>query len=200
MGLKHGAVVLVVPASPADRVERFRLVECHCALELGRANLRVALRGLDAHVTETRAQLLTDRRSGYLVAAFEDHLQALQIRHIYCAPHYPQTNGKLERFHETLEARLNLLVYTSPEVIRTAMADFIRVYNHERYHEGIGNVTPADVYDGRRDATLRRWAAQKSRTLARRVRYNRAAAMQGARGELTGDLSVQRTLTESQRC
>ena len=39
----------------------------------------------------------------------------LQIRHIRCAPHHPQTNGKLERFHETLKARLNLLVYTSPE-------------------------------------------------------------------------------------
>ncbi len=44
------------------------------------------------------------------------------------------------------------------------------------------------------------WATQKSRTLARRVRYNRAAAMQGTRGKLTGDLSVLRGLRESQRC
>ena len=38
----------------------------------------------------------------------------LEIRHIRCAPHHPQTNGKIELFHETLKARLNLLVYTSP--------------------------------------------------------------------------------------
>src|SRR5713226_183366 len=137
---------------------------------------------------------------GGLGSQVEDYLRALQIRHIYCAPHHPLTNGKLERFHETLKARLNLLVYTSPEVLRAAMADFIRFYNHERYHEGIGNVTPADVYDGRREAILRRRAAQKSRTLARRVRYNRAAAMQGTQGELTDDLSVPRSLTESKRC
>jgi hypothetical protein len=62
---------------------------------------------------------------------------------------HPQANGKLERFYETLKARLNLLVYTSPEVLRVAMADFIRFYNYERYHEGIGTVTLADVYDGR---------------------------------------------------
>lgn len=94
---------------------------------------------------------------------------------------------------------MNLLAYRGSELLRAAMADFIRFYNHERYPEGIGNVTPADVYDGRREAILRRRAAQKSRTLAWRIRYNRAAAMQGTRDELTGDLSVPRGLTESQR-
>jgi hypothetical protein len=61
-------------------------------------------------------------------------------------------------------------------------------------------VTPADVYDGRREATLRRRTAQNTRTLARRVRYNRTAAMHGTRGKVTGDLSVPRSLTESQMC
>ncbi len=149
---------------------------------------------------EFRARLLTDRGSGYLAGAFKDYLRTLHIRHIYCAPHHPQTNGKLERFHETLKARRNLFVYTSRELLRAAMADFIRFYNHERYHEGIGNVTPADVYDGRREAILRRRVRRKSRTLARRVRYNRAAAMQCTRGELTGELSVPQSLAESQRC
>jgi hypothetical protein len=91
---------------------------------------------------------------------------------------------------------LNLLAYTSPEILWAAMADFIRFYNHERYHEGIGNVTPADVYHGRRDAILRRRAVQQRRTLVQRIRYNRAAAMQGTRGELTGHLSVSQSLVE----
>jgi transposase InsO family protein len=156
--------------------------------------------GMPAAPVESRARRLTDRGSGYLAAAFEDYLRARRIRPISCAPHHPQTNGKLERFHETLTARLNLLVYRSPEILRAAMADFIRFYNHARYHEGIGNVTPADVDDGRREAILQRRAAQKSRTLARRVRSNRAAAMQRSQGELTGDLSVSRSLTASQRC
>lgn len=96
-------------------------------------------------------------------------------------------------------ARLNLLVYTSPEVLRVAMANFIRFYNHERYHEEIGNVTPADVYDGLRDAILQRRVAQRSRTLARRVRYNRVVGRQGTQGELTGNPSVPCSLTESPR-
>ncbi len=68
------------------------------------------------------------------------------------------------------------------------MADFIRFYNYGRYHEGIGNVTPADVYDGRQEVILPRRAAQQRRTLAQRIRYNGVAAMQGTRGELPGGL------------
>ena len=83
--------------------------------------------GMPPAPVETRARLLTDRASGYLAAAFEDYLRALRVRHIYCAPHHPQTNGKLERVHETLKARLNLLVYTSPEILRAAMGDFIHL-------------------------------------------------------------------------
>jgi transposase InsO family protein len=55
----------------------------------------------------------------------------------YCSPHHPQTQGKLVRFRETLKARLNLLVYTSPGRLHAAMADFIDFYNHRRYHEGL---------------------------------------------------------------
>src|SRR5882724_13696146 len=77
-----------------------------------------------------------------------------------------------ERFHETLKARMNLLVYTSPDELRRTMQDFIEYYNHRRYHEAIGNVSPADVYYGRREGILRRRAEQKQRTIEQRLHYN----------------------------
>src|SRR5258708_36277611 len=89
----------------------------------------------------------------------------VEIRHIRCAPHHPQTNGKIERFHETLKARPNLLVYTSAEQSRAALREFIEFYNHRRYHEGIGNVTPSDGYYGRREEILKRREEQKRQTL-----------------------------------
>jgi transposase InsO family protein len=94
---------------------------------------------------EDRTKLLSDRGSGYLARVFEEYLEILGIRHIYCAPHHPQTNGKIERFHETLRARMNLLIYTSPEELRRTMQEFIVYYNYHRYHEAIGNVTPIGV-------------------------------------------------------
>ena len=50
--------------------------------------------------------------SGYLAQAFEDYLRMLAVRHICCysSPHHPQSTGKLERFHERLNACVNLVV------------------------------------------------------------------------------------------
>jgi RNA-directed DNA polymerase len=117
--------------------------------------------GMEKVPVEDCTRFLSDRGLGFLARALEEHLQMLEIRHIYCSPYHPQTNGKLERFHETLKARLNLLVFTSPEALRATMAEFIEFYNHRRYHEGIGNVTPADVYYGRREEVLKRRKEQK---------------------------------------
>lgn len=132
----------------------------------------IAFTGMRQVPVENRTKLLSDHGSGYLARVFEEYLRMLEIRHIYCAPHHPQTNGKIERFHETLRARMNLLVYTSPDELRRTMQDFIAYYNHRRYHEAIGNVTPADVYYGRREEILRRRTEQKQRTIEERLRYN----------------------------
>jgi len=52
------------------------------------------------------------------------------------------------------------------------MQAFIAYYHHRRYHQAIGNVTPADVSYRRRQQILRRRAAQKPRTIQQRLRYN----------------------------
>lgn len=96
-----------------------------------------------------------------------------RIRHIRCSPHHPQTNRKLERFHETLKGRMNLLVWANPEELRTAIAEFIEFYDQRRYLEGIGNVAPADVNYGRPEEILRRREVQKQQTFYDRFEYNR---------------------------
>jgi putative transposase len=144
----------------------------------------VAFTGMRQVPLEDRTKLLSDRGSGYLARAFEEYLRMLSIRHIYCAPHHPQTNGKIERFHETLKARMNLLVYTSPDELRRTMQEFIDYYNHRRYHEAIGNVTPADVFYGRREEILRRREKQKQRTIQERLRYNLGRSNLKLTGEL----------------
>ena len=112
---------------------------------------------------------------GYLSRVFASYLRLMGIRHIVAAPYHPQTNGKIERYHRTLKGEVKLVVYETPSGLERAVAAFVDYYNHHRYHEGIGNVTPVDVYFGRREAILDQRREVKQRTQALRQEYHRAA-------------------------
>ena len=122
-----------------------------------------------------RTALLSDNGPGYLAHAFAAYVRLLGIHHIVSAPYHPQTNGKIERYHRTLKGQVKLVVYETPAVLERALADFVQYYNYLRYHEGIGNVTPADVYYGRRDEILAKRKEVTDRTLQQRRDYNRAS-------------------------
>ena len=119
-----------------------------------------------------RPALLTDNGSGYISGVMEDYLKTLGLRHLRARPHHPQTNGKIERMHRTLKEDVLLIVYTSPDLLREALGRFVAYYNSERYHEALHNVTPDDVYFGRREEILARRKRLQIRTLvARREAY-----------------------------
>ncbi len=105
---------------------------------------------------EDRTNLLSDNGAGYLSRYFRDYLQLIGIRHILAAPFHPQTNGKLERYHQSIKKEVNQLLYEAPSQLEKAIIDFVEYYNYRRYHKALGNVTPADVLYGRREQILQR--------------------------------------------
>ncbi len=121
-----------------------------------------------------RTSLLSDNGPGYLSRTFGRYLWLLGIRHIVASPYHPQTNGKLERYHRTLKEQVKLVLRETPSVLEKAVAAFVDYYNHRRYHEGMGNVTPADVYYGRRDEILERRKEVSKRALQQRRDYHRS--------------------------
>jgi len=68
--------------------------------------------------------------------------------------------------------------YEMPGELKEAIRAFINYYNYRRYHEGLGNVTPYDVYTGRHQEMTQRRKEVKSRTLQERMSYNRSARQQ----------------------
>jgi putative transposase len=99
----------------------------------------------------------------------------LGIRHIAASPYRSQTNGKMERYHRTVKEQVQLVVYETPSALERAVAEFVDYYNHRRYHEGIGKVTPADAYYGLRQTMLIRRKEVRQRTLQQRRAYHSAS-------------------------
>jgi len=91
---------------------------------------------------EDRTVLLSDNGPGYLSRQFGKYLGLIGIRHILASPYHPQTNGKIERYHRTIKGGINLQPYEMLSELEEAIKAFVEYYNHQRYHEAIGNVTP----------------------------------------------------------
>jgi len=122
---------------------------------------------------ENRARLLSDNGAGYVSRAFRDYLNLVGIGHILAAPYHPQTNGKVERYQQSLKKEVNQLPYEIPNELEKAIADFVDYYNYRRYHKALGNVAPADVLYGRRNKILERRKEVQIQTINRRRDYNR---------------------------
>ena len=139
--------------------------------------LAVDATGMASVPVEDRTVLLSDNGAGYISGQFNEYLRLVGIRHITAAPFHPQTNGKIERYHRSLKGEINLQPYDMPGELREAIRAFVEYYNYRRYHEGLGNVTPWDVYTGRHTGIIARRKEVKSRTIQERRRYNGAARM-----------------------
>ena len=128
--------------------------------------------GMTEVPVEDRTRLLSDNGAGYVSRAFRDYLHLVGIRHILAAPFHPQTNGKLERYHQTIKREVNQIPYELPGQLEKAIADFVEYYNFRRYHKALGDVTPADVLYGRREQILQRRKEVKAQTVLHRREYN----------------------------
>jgi len=129
--------------------------------------------GMSRVPVKDRTSLLSDNGSGYVSRAFGDYLRLVDIKHILASPFHPQTNGKVERYQQTLKGEINQIPYDMPSELRKAIEAFVEYYNHQRYHEALGNVTPANVYFGRKFDILARRKEVKQKTLHSRREHNR---------------------------
>ena len=111
----------------------------------------------------------------------QEYLRTIGLKHLRARAHHPQTNGKIERMHRTLKEDVTLIVHTSPDLLREAIARFVAYCNAERYHEALHNVTPEDVWFGRREEIPARRGRLQIRTLvARREHHRQQVKHQGS--------------------
>jgi putative transposase len=139
------------------------------------ATLDLALKasGLDQAKVIHRPRLLSDNGSSYIAADLAKWLDGQNMEHVRSAPYHPMTQGKIERWHQTLKNRILLENYYLPGDLEAQIEAFVADYNHLRYHESIGNLTPADVYFGRGQTILIERERIKRQTIANRCLLHR---------------------------
>ena len=124
-----------------------------------------------------RPRLLSDNGSSYIAGDLAQWLEDQGMAHIRGAPRPPQTQGKIERWHQTLKNRILLEHYYLPGALEEEVGAFVGPYNHTRAHESLGDLTPADVYFGRGEAILAERERIKRKTLTqRRLQHHAATA------------------------
>ena len=140
-------------------------------------NLALQASGCDqAHVVH-KPRLLSDNGSSYVSGELAEWLGDKKMGHVRGAPYHPQTQGKIERWHQTLKNRILLENYFFPADLEAQIGSFVDHYNHHRYHESINNLTPADVYFGRGQSILKQRERIKRKTMEnRRLQYRKYAA------------------------
>jgi putative transposase len=139
--------------------------------------LALAASGCDQARVVHKPRLLSDNGSSYISADLAEWLDGKGMQHVRGAPHHPQTQGKIERWHQTLKNRILLENYYLPGDLEAHIGRFVEHYNHRRYHESLKNLTPADVYFGRgQTILLQRERIKRDTIQKRRLQHQTKAA------------------------
>jgi transposase InsO family protein len=160
--------------SVLDGCSRF-LVHWELRESMREADVEVVLQRAREKFPDATPRVITDNGPQFIARDFHEFIRLCGMTHVRTSPYYPQSNGKIERWHQTLKADcLRPHVPLSLEEARCLVESFVNHYNHQRLHSAIGYITPADKLAGReaeiffeRDRKLE--AARKRRRQARQV-------------------------------
>ena len=98
-------------------------------------------------------RIISDNGPQYISKDFKLYVRQMEMTHVKTSPYYPQSNGKLERYHRTIKTesvrRSNL---SDINVAREILDDYVKFYNSERLHSAIGYIAPLNKLIGKEQA------------------------------------------------
>lgn len=123
---------------------------------------------------DEKPRVISDNGPQFVAREFKIFIALAGMTHVRTSPYYPQSNGKIERWHQSLKSeKLRLDPADSPEEARKQVERYVDYYNTVRLHGAIEYVTPLDKLEGRAKEILERRdqkleAAREQRRLLRR--------------------------------
>jgi len=156
-----------------DGASRF-IVHWEIRQSMKEADAQIVLQKAREKYPEAKPRIISDNGPQFIAKDFKEFIRLWQTSHVLTSPYYPQSNGKLERWHRTLkEDAIRPKTPLDLEQARATVAQFVEHYNNVRLHSAIGYLTPKDKLEGQAKAIweLRDWKLEAARE---RRRQNRA--------------------------
>jgi transposase InsO family protein len=124
---------------------------------------------------DAKPRIISDNGPQFIAKDFKEFIRIAGMTHVRTSPNYPQSNGKLERWHKSIKSEaVRVTPPDSLEQGRQIIGKYVEHYNHVRLHSALDYVTPFDFLQGRAKAIC----AERDRKLeaAREIRRQKRAA------------------------
>ena len=141
------------------------------------ADIEIVLQKAKEIHPQARPRVITDNGPQFIAKDFKEFIRLSGMTHVKTSPYYPQSNGKIERWHQSLKREcIRPKTPLTLDDARRLVADYVAHYNTRRLHSAIGYVTPKDKLEGKaqaifdqRDRKLE--AAREQRRVKRKERH-----------------------------
>lgn len=119
------------------------------------ADVEIILQRAREKFPDAKPRVISDNGPQFISKDFKEFIRISGMTHVKTSPYYPQSNGKLERYHRTVKGTcIRVKTPLSLEDARDLVRDFVDHYNNKRLHSAIGYVTPKDKLQGRAEMIL----------------------------------------------
>lgn len=113
------------------------------------AEIEVILQRAKERYPQATPRIISDNGPQFIAKDFKEFIRLSSMSHVRTSPYYPQSNGKIERFHKSLKTEcVREYSLNTPEQAKKVIAAYVVKYNEQRLHSSIGYVTPIAKLNG----------------------------------------------------
>ncbi len=165
----HGTYLFFI--SVIDGYSRY-IIHHELRTSMTEADVQITIQKAHEKFPDKKPKIISDNGGQYISKDFGKYLQNLQFKHVRTSPGYPQSNGKIERFHRSLnEECLGKRSFLSIEDARRQIAVYIDYYNNKRLHSSLNYLRPIDYLVGNPEELLKARQVKLDEATTKRQQY-----------------------------
>ena len=126
------------------------IVDWDLRASMTETEIEIIMEGAKEKYPEAKPRIISDNGPQFIARDFKEFIRISGMTHVRTSPYYPQSNGKIERWHKSLKSEcIRPGTPLTPEDAKRLIQQYVDHYNTVRLHSAIGFVTPQDMIEGR---------------------------------------------------